>query len=214
MTDAPDERTTPVARRPAPVAGVEDDVEATLVSARRMGEGGTATEPSDPDDAAAPGPRRAGAGAVDAGSDGGGDADPDEGSTIVARRESRRRAARADAGEPAEVLLPPAPEDATVVVASTGRHLPRALAGSVPAQDGRLAQPPVTVDPPYAPRAPQPVVVPRVASPARPAQEPVDTAALEQGARRRSRRRAAAVLGISAVVVLLATTAIVILSTL
>jgi hypothetical protein len=84
----------------------------------------------------------------------------------------------------------------------------------VPAQVGRLGQPPATVDAPYAPRAPQSVVVPRAGAPARPAQEAVDTAALEQAARRRSRRRAGAVVGISTGVVVIATTAIVILSTL
>ena len=214
MTDAPDERTTPAARRAAPHADVGVGVEATVVSTRGASEGGTATQPSEPDDGAAPGPRRSGAGTADIGVDGHGDADPDEGSTIVARRESRRRAARADAAEPADVAMPLVSDDPTVVVASSGRRLRSTPAGSAPAQVGRLAQPPATVDAPYAPRTPQSVVVPRSGAPARPAQEAVDTAALEQAARRRSRRRAGAVVGISAGVVLIATTAIVILSTL
>jgi hypothetical protein len=214
VTDAPDERTTPVARRAAPGADPEEDAEATVASTRGTSEGGTATQPSEPGDPAAPGPRRSGAGATHTRVDGQGDADPDEGSTIVARRESRRRAARADAAAPADVALPTASDDATVVVASSGRRLSSTPAGGVPAQAGRLAQPPATLAAPYVPRAPQSVVVPRAGAPERPVQEAVDTAALEQAARRRSRRRAGAVVVISVGVVLIATTAIVILSTL
>jgi len=56
VTGAPDERTTPVARRAASDADVGEDAEATVVSTRGASEGVTATELSEPEDAAAPGP--------------------------------------------------------------------------------------------------------------------------------------------------------------
>ena len=168
-------------------------------------DGGTATEPSDEGETAPPGPRRTG-GPADAAAD----LDPDEGSTIVARRESRRRASRAVDAE----AIRPDSDDATVVVAAEGRRrLPSTLAGDVPAQLGRVARTPAA-SAAYPPRAPQPVVAPRAAPPVRAPQEAVDTAAAEQAARRHGRRRAVMVLAVSTVIVLVATIAIVILSTL
>lgn len=202
MTDLPDERTIPVRR--GTISG-HDDAEATALSARGGIDGGTATEPSDEGDTAPPGPRRS-SGPADAAAG----LDPDEGSTIVARRESRRRASRAvDAG-----AIGPGSDDATVVVAADGRRrLPSTVAGDVPAQLGRVARIPA-VDAVYPPRAPQPVVTPRVAPPVRPPQQAVDTAAAEHAARRQGRRRAVTILAVSTVIVLVATIAIVILSTL
>jgi len=203
MTDIPDERTTPVRRGATDDAGDVDEV--TAISRRGQVDGGTATEPSDPGETAAPGPRRTG------GATAAPDLDPDEGSTIVARRESRRRASRAVEAEG----LVPYGDDVTVVVASAGgRRLPSTLAGDVPAPLGRVARTPASGDAGYLPRAPEPVVVARAAPPARAPQPPVDAVAAEQAARGRARRRAAVVVTLSLVAALLAATAILILVTL
>ena len=202
MTDVPDERTIPVRRG---ATSDLDDAGATAVSARGPIESGTATEPSSEGETAPPGPRRTGGAAVAAT-----DLDPEEGSTIVARRESRRRASRAVDAE----AIDPVGDDATAVVASDGRRrLPSTLAGDVPAQLGRAARTP-EASAAYPPRTPQQVTASRAAPPVRAPQEAVDTAAAERAARRQARRRAVVIIAVSAVIVLVATIAIVILATL
>ena len=101
-----------------------------------------------------------------------GDAEPDtqpvDGSTVVARRESRRRAARDGAGRSAPRSAPPVP-------ASTGR-----MAAAPDAASGAL----------YAARPARPVVVRRAEPPQRTPQAPVDGVAATTGHRRRARRSA------------------------
>jgi hypothetical protein len=131
---------------------------------------------------------------------------PDEGSTLVARRESRRRHERAGAaqvdragrdapagGETAEAL-------ATERVGAA--HLTDAL--DVPASVFRVARVPEPAPAGAAPTRAAPVVVPRAAAPIRDPQPVIDVAAEEAAARRRTRRAAAAVVVTAAVLALAA----------
>lgn len=199
MTDVPDESTIRIRRGPA---ADPDPDGATELSARRTASEET-TEPSDPGTAEPSGPRRRSA-VPDT------DADADEGSTIVARRESRRRASRAVDSAAASIAEADA---ATVVVASSGasRGLATTLAGNVPAPLGRVAQVPAQTGTGYAPRAAEPVMATRAVPTPRAPQAPVDSVAVEHAARRRARRRAAVVVALSVVVALVAAAAILIL---
>jgi hypothetical protein len=95
-----------------------------------------------------------------------------DGSTLVARRETRRRSAREhdDGGEPAASarMAPPTPIEAPGRVAAA----PDAAAGAV-----------------YAARAAQPVIALRTAPPERAPQAPVDGNAAATAHRRRARGR-------------------------
>ena len=97
--------------------------------------------------------------------------DPDDGSTVVARRESRRRAAR---------------EESPVASAP----LAESSAADLPAPIGRIAQAPGDTPPIYKPRAPEPVIADRAAPPSRPPQVPVDARAAMLYRRRRARQLA------------------------
>ncbi|WP_243075606.1 hypothetical protein [Microbacterium sp. SS28] len=139
-----------------------DDATA-LARGRRTADPG-ATQPSSSEDGepdAAPGPRRT---TTDAEPDA-----PDDGSTMVARRESRRRAARGVGEHPAPF-------------AGTS-------ASDVPASLGRIARAPESAPPVYAPRAVPPVTAARSAPTPHPQQQHVDTASVEAASRRRARRR-------------------------
>ena len=99
-----------------------------------------------------------------------------EGSTVIARRESRRRGSR----RAAEASVPP-----------TGPA--RAASGpdvaAIDPHSGRIAGPPPS-SPSYGARAPEPVVAVRAAPPARVAQAPVDGRAAAVAHQRRARRTA------------------------
>jgi hypothetical protein len=96
------------------------------------------------------------------------DTEPVDGSTVVARRESRRRVAREGAGVSAPRSAPPVP-------ASTGR-----VAAAPDAGSGAV----------YGARAADPVVARRAAPPQRAPQAPIDGVAATTGHRRRARRTA------------------------
>ena len=134
----------------------------------------------DPDDAATTiARRRAG---VDVG---------DDGSTVVARRESRRRQDRVH------------PDQA-----------PSARAGvQVPGRGIRVAAAPDSMPAPMPVRVAAPVVVARSAPVARAPQDVVDTAAAEESRRRRSRRTAAAVVLTASALAVGASAALVVLLT-
>jgi hypothetical protein len=119
----------------------------------------------------------------------------DEGSTVIARRESRRRQGRAAAA----VTAPSTDQDAAA--------MPVAPASA------RSARPPHP-NPAGSPlRGPEPVVVAR-ATPRRGIPQPIVDAAAQDAARRgRSRTRMALVLGVGAVLVIAAATALVALLT-
>lgn len=99
------------------------------------------------------------------------DTQPVEGSTVIARRESRRRAARESAGaDRAAAASHPAP---------------------APAPAGRRAAPPDAASGiVYGARPADPVVVTRAAPEPRVAQAPIDGAAAAASQRRRARRTA------------------------
>ena len=150
---------------PAEPAGDLDHLDdATAISRGHVGD---ETQPSQHSDGR-PGPlRRAG---QDDAPDGVDADEPEDGSTVVARRESRRRAARED--------LPAAPAAAAN------------SAGDAPASTGRIAQTPAESPPIYKPRPPEPVISTRSAPPSRPPQPPVDTRAEILYRRRRARQLA------------------------
>jgi hypothetical protein len=108
------------------------------------------------------------------------DTEPVDGSTVVARRESRRRVARDGAGVSAPRSAPPVP-----VPASTGR-----VAATPDAGSGAV----------YGARAADPVVARRAAPPQRAPQAPIDGVAATTGHRRRARRTALIVLIAASVV--------------
>jgi hypothetical protein len=117
--------------------------------------------------------------------------DQTDGSTVIARRETRRRAAR---DHPEHGRAPVAASDRVppaVPIATSGRiaAAPDAAAGAV-----------------YPARPPQPVIAPRSAPPERIPQAPVDGAANASAQRRRARRTAVLVL-ISACALVLAAAA-------
>ena len=93
----------------------------------------------------------------------------DDGSTVVARRESRRRQQRAEPGRDPGV-------QADV---------------EVPAPGVRVAHVPQSTPVPMPVRTPMPVIVPRAAPVARAPQDVIDTAGVQETRRRRSRRVAA-----------------------
>lgn len=187
MTDEPDDETRVARRRgTGPDAHPEDDLEATRLVARR---GAEAAAPVDPGEAGADtdlddatrlsrraaraeaeiaGPRRTTAGDLP-------EVDPDEGSTVVVRRESRRRADLAAAGHEAI-------ED-TVLTRGHGPSVPGGAVRSVPRREETA--PAVT----YGPRAAEPARVTRAAAPVRSPQQPVDTDSLTARRRRLARRR-------------------------
>ena len=149
--------------------------DATVIS---RGRAGSDTQPADEPDIA-PGPRRHGSGA---------DAEePDDGSTMVAHRESRRRAAR----EESPVAGAPVAENS---------------ADDLPAPIGRIAQAPGEVALIYKPRAPEAVIVTRSTPPPRPPQPPIGARAATISRQRRARRLAAiaVIAGCFVVTVLLA----------
>ncbi|GAA1982311.1 hypothetical protein [Microbacterium pumilum] len=133
------------------------------------------TDPADEDTARVPRPGRRDSG--------------DDGSTVVARRESRRRQERAGADRT------PEPDDDRVGASS----------------QGRVARTPDSTPAVSAVRAPAPVVVPRTPREAREPQTPVDTVAAEASRRRRTRRITAIVVASASVVVVLAATALFVL---
>jgi hypothetical protein len=146
-------------------AADELDDDATVLSGRTGGD----TQPSEGGDGmpdGTPGPRRHAADADAEQRD-----EPDDGSTMVARRESRRRAARE------ESPVAPAP-------------LAQNSAAGVPGPSARIAQTPGDTPPIYQPRAPEPVVADRSAPPPRPPQVPVDVRAAMLHRRRRARQLA------------------------
>ncbi|MEU1971669.1 hypothetical protein ABZ477_08425 [Microbacterium sp. NPDC019599] len=175
--DELDDRTVRISRTAAP-----DD--ATHVARRRGGDGGAQTQPSEAGDASAePGPRRTSADPTAE--------DPDDGSTMVARRESRRRASR----------------DVSGPLAATS-------AADVPSSIGRIARSPEEPLPSYGPRSADPARIARSAPEPTSPQTPVDTAGVDAAARRRARRRAvialvaASVLVAAVVAALIALTAV------
>jgi hypothetical protein len=148
-------------------AGESPAGDVTVLSERTGGD----TQPSEGGDGmpdGTPGPRRH---AADADADAERPDEPDDGSTMVARRESRRRAARE------ESPVAPAP-------------LAESRAGDLPAPTGRIAQAPGETPPIYKPRAPEPVIADRSAPPSRPPQVPVDVRAAMLYRRRRARQLA------------------------
>lgn len=188
----------------APSTG--DDVDGVTLFVRRTG---VPTEPLGDDDAdqefadATRGSRRA----TTMGEPGihqpANDLDADTGSTMVVRRESRRRAeAAARVGE----------SDLDVTVVGVGvRPLPATVAGDVPGALGRRAHSPRPTDTISDARSTRPpvVAVERAPRPSHSPQTPVDGVAAEAVARRRERRRAVTVV-VAASIVLIAAVAVVI----
>jgi hypothetical protein len=111
---------------------------------------------------------------------------PVDGSTVIARRESRRRSTREGAGARRVRPAPPAPAESGRTAAAPG-----AACASV-----------------YGARPADPVVVARTAPPAHPPQEPVDGAAAAAAERRRARRTALVVLLAASAVAVGATAAL------
>ena len=147
----PDDEATAVSRRGTAGAGLDDTVRSGSTTSAPPGPRRRPTDPHPVHD-------------VD-------DGWTEDGSTVVARRESRRRQQRAEPGrEPSE--------QADV---------------EVPAPGVRVAYSPQSTPAPMPVRSPAPVVAPRSAPVARAPQDVVDTAAWEESRRRRSRRVAAVV---------------------
>lgn len=167
-----DESTQVSARRAesAPVFDT-DDLDATVLST-----GGEKRSPATADvagaDPAGPGPLRA---PVD-----GDEPEPDDGSTMVVRRETRRRAARdlAQADEPA----------------GDDPRLASMRAADVPAPVRRIAKAPEPSAATYRARAPHVAHVERTEPDAHAPQDYVDTAALAASAR--ARRRVGVIIGV------------------
>lgn len=138
-----------------------------------------------------PGPRRRGTPEPDSPEQD--EAVPDDGSTVVARRESRRRAAHA--GD--------APETAGDVAGEA--------ADAAPPPEGRIARSPDPARPLYRPRPAEPLISSRRPPAVRPAQEPLSSAELEAARRSRTRRRALLVAIAASVILVAAVAAIVLL---
>ena len=113
-----------------------------------------------------------------------------DGSTIIGRRESRRRAERFHSAPP---LADPVPSPA-------------------PASEGRVAVAPDGAPEVYGARSAEPVVVSRVAPPQRAAQVPVDGAATDAAHRHRARRSALIVVLAASAVVLAAAASLIALT--
>lgn len=181
MTGSLDDATRPVG------AKVEPDDEATAISRRGAAGAGLDDTVRSAATTSAPGPRRRAPiddpGPVEVTGDGW----TDDGSTVVARRESRRRQQRPHPGQGPGV--------------------------EVPAPGVRVAHAPDTTPPPTPVRSPAPVIVPRAAPVARDPQDVIDAAATEQSHRRRSRRIAAAVLVTASALAVGASVALVVLLT-
>lgn len=172
---------TLVVRRRAAAPELDDDLDATRVAERTGGESALTSQ------------RFSLA-----------DGDADTGSTMIVRRESRRRA---------EAAARDADLDLDLTVAGTGaRPVASTVAGDVPAPLGRLAQgaPPAAVV--YTRRDEGPAIVERRPAAPRTPQAYVDTAAAQAVERTRARRRALAVVGIASLVVVIAVVAIVLLA--
>jgi len=200
VTEDQDERTIRT-RRAAPAAPDvdEESLERTELSARRAA--ATVGEDDDTDDVASAGPRRSAPtpDSADA-ADSREDPELEDGSTVVARRESRRRATRAalasesasesGAGNDDAPLAADDAGDETVVIGAVdrGRALPATLAADVPAPLGRVARSSSDAQVVYGVRRAAPVRVERAAPEPHELQEPVDTAAAEAATRRRARR--------------------------
>lgn len=134
------------------------------------------------------------------------DIDAETGSTMVVRRETRRRA---------EAAAREAESDVDMTVAGAGaRPLPATVAGDVPAPLQRRAHAPHPADAVYEARRDQPPVVSaqRAARPIRIPQAPIDGVASETIARRRGRRRAIIVVVVASTVVIVAVAAVVVLA--
>lgn len=107
--------------------------------------------------------------------------DAETGSTVVVRRESRRRA---------ELAAHPLQPDLDATIGGAGvPPLPVATAGDIPAPLVRAAVAPTAAPRAYDVRAAG-RVAPRAGTPTHPLQEPIDTAAGQAARRRRARRRA------------------------
>lgn len=130
-----------------------------------------------------------------------------DGSTVIARRESRRRRERADAARPA-----PGGDDAEVTQVARRRSPAATVADDVPAPTGRIARTPDAFPAPAPVRESAAVFVPRTAPGPRVPQAPVDTAAVDAQHRRRRRRAAATVVVVASVVVVVVAIALVFLS--
>ena len=104
------------------------------------------------------------------------DASWTEGSTVIARRESRRRGSRHAA-------------EAAVLPAGPARAASGPDVAAIAPPSGRIAGPPAS-SPSYGARAPEPVIAVRAAPAARVAQDPVDGRASAAAHHRRARRRA------------------------
>jgi hypothetical protein len=165
-----------------------DDLDATVLS--RSAEPLSA---ANPDSADVPGPRRA---STDDSSD------PDDGSTMVARRETRRRAARDLEARDGDHEPSEGP-----VIAST-------RAADVPAPVRRLARSPEPSEPTYAARDAGPARVERTAPSPRDAQDVVDTAAADASLRARRRGAIIAMVVVALIIAVAAVTALVALTTL
>ncbi|TDN90601.1 hypothetical protein [Microbacterium sp. BK668] len=184
--DSPYEATAVSPRRPES-GSPEPDLEATL----------PARSPAALD--AAPGPRRSAPSAGRPDDEPVEGNDPEDGSTMVVRRESRRRAAvrqRSTDNASAIDAPPRTPADPQ----AAGRRTAALEDAGRPAN--RAARAPEPVDAVYGPRPGEPVRAERSRRPARARQMPVDTAAVEASARSRRRRRLAGAVVLVAVVLL------------
>ncbi|QIG38600.1 hypothetical protein G5T42_03110 [Microbacterium sp. 4R-513] len=125
--------------------------------------------------------------------------EPDDGSTMVVRRESRRRAAARESArhEPEAVA-----EGKGAAPAPSGGAGASVASASQPGSEspGRTAQAPRAADAIYRPRAFEPAHVERAPRPERAPQAFFDTAAAEASARSRSRRRLALGIVVGAVI--------------
>lgn len=118
------------------------------------------------------------------------------GSTMIVRRESRRRAAREQ-----DRAAHPQADVADTVLRSRGATPP--VASGVPMPHGRTARVPgPTADVVYTPRTDRPVIAQRTPPTPQAAQRPLDTARAAASARRASRRRAIVVLAVAVVIAL------------
>ncbi len=132
------------------------------------------------------------------------DLDAETGSTMVVRRESRRRAEAAARGSQTDL-------DHTIPGVAV-RPLPATVAGDVPAPLERLAHSPAIHEAPYAARVSSPAVATRSAVPAHAPQALADGAASEAAVRRRARRLAAVVVAAASTVVILAVATVIVLA--
>ncbi|MFH8252168.1 hypothetical protein ACH3VR_17515 [Microbacterium sp. B2969] len=168
---------------------VDDDTDVSRRTRRRaLDEVAPATPPEASD---APGPRRT-ANPVDESAPG--EPEPEDGSTVVARQESRRRAARG------------------VEAKASPDRIAATSAADLPA-NGRIAQAPDTVRASYAPRPPQSASITRRPPATRDPQPLADTAAGEAVARRRARRRTAITVVLASLVLVAAVAVLVALFT-